>query len=317
MTDKLTGKVVAITGSGRGIGRAVALRMAQEGARIVVGDYGGPVDGIGASSSAPAEAVVREISEGGGEAVAVIENVATISGGEKVTNAALEHFGRLDGLVCCAGIMGPQKPMWELTEEEWDAVITVHIRGHFASARAAVPVMMRQGTGRLIFFSSSASVGSRAPGVTGDGGSGPYGVAKAGILGLLWGTAPSLQEHGITVNAMFPGAATRMIDRGLPQGGAGSRLHSDLAGGTWRDPTNVAPVIIYLVSDAGAKTTGQIFGAIGSRIVHFDPVRARKLIIKNGFWEVDELFEVFPKEFGEELAYDPGQWPPKIDPTVY
>ena len=132
-------------------------------------------------------------------------------------------------------------------------------------------------------------------------------MAKAGILGLLWGTAPSLQEHGITVNAMFPGAATRMIDRGLPQGGAGSRLHSDLAGGTWRDPTNVAPVIIYLVSDAGAKTTGQIFGAIGSRIVHFDPVRARKLIIKNGFWEVDELFEVFPKEFGRRARLRP--WP--------
>ena len=317
MAQKLAGKVVAITGGGRGIGRAVALRMAEEGARIVVADYGGPLETIGTGSPVPAEAVVKEIIENGSQAVAVHENVATTSGGEKVTNAALEHFGRLDGLVCCAGINSPRKPLWEVTEEEWDSVTTVHLKGHFLCIRAAIPVMMRQGSGRLILFSSNASMGSRAVGVAGDGGTGPYGVAKAGILGLLWGTAPALQEHGITMNAMFPGAATRMIDQGLPDTEAGRRLKSEHAVGTWRDPTNVAPAIIYLVSDAGAKTTGQIFGAIGSRIIHFDPIKPRKMVVKNGFWEVDELIDVFPKEFGEELSYDPGPWPPKMEPVVY
>ena len=119
------------------------------------------------------------------------DDVATIPGGERVVAAAIESFGRLDGLVCCAGILGPAKPLWELTEDEWDAVVRVHMKGHFCCSRAAIPVMIEQGAGRLIFFSASAAIAAATAGI-GPGDVGPYGAAKAGVLGLMWGAAVSL-----------------------------------------------------------------------------------------------------------------------------
>ena len=313
MAGRLEGKVVAVTGGGRGIGRAAALRMAEQGARLVIADYGGPVNSIGQGSSAPADAVAEEVRKQGGQAVPIHDNVATTRGGQRVTEAALERFGRLDGLVCCAGIDPSNRPFWEAPEQEWDEVIAVHLRGHYACARAAIPVMIKQRSGRLVFISSSASIASPTVGM-GPGTPRAYNAAKAGILGLMWSTALAVREHGITCNALFPGAATRMIDQGLPPTERGASLRSELAAGSWRDPANVAPIIIYLVSDAGARITGQIFGAIGSRIVHFEPVRAREVLQREPpGWDghLEELFQRFPREIGEELVYRPDPWPPK------
>ena len=148
----------------------------------------------------------------------------------------------------------------------------------------------------------------------GPGDAGPYGAAKAGVLGLMWGTAASLKQRGITSNAIFPGAATRMIDRGLPDNEQGAALHSEQAVGTWRDPTHVAPIVAYLLSDAGANVNGQLFGAIGGRLAHYRPVAPSKVIATEqdvGF-SIDEVFRRFPIEFGEEHEYDPAPWPPPV-----
>lgn len=311
MPRRLEGKVVAITGGGRGMGRAVALRMAEQGARIVIADYGGPVDTIGTGSTAPADEVVDKIRKMGGQAVALYENVATISGGERVTRTAVERFGRLDGLVCCAGINGPRKPLWELSEEEWDSVVDVHLKGHFCCARAAIPQMIKQGSGRLIFFSSTGAI---AAGVGGGppAGPGPYGAAKAGILGLMWGCA-SLKQHGITCNAIFPGAATRMGAGG--RDAAGNPLSPEALVGTPGDPAHVAPIIIYLVSDEGARINGQIFGAIGFRVALYEPIKLGKLMLtERPGWDghLDELYERLPKEIGSELDYVPAPFPPRV-----
>ena len=311
MADRLEGKSIAITGSGRGIGRALALQFADEGARIVVADYGADGEGGGTASKAPADEVVVEIHESGGEAVAVYDDVATIPGGECVVRTAVESFGRLDGLVCNAGIMAPDKPLWELSEDEWDTVIRVNLRGQFCPVRAAIPVMRKQGSGRLIYFSSSSAIAADHGSVGNDDAS-PYGASKAGVLGLMWGTASQLFQYGITSNAIFPGAATRLIDIRLPNTKQAAAFHSDNAIGTWRDPKHIAPVVAYLLSDAGASVNGQLFGAMGGRVAHYRPVEPKNVINAEegvGF-SMDEIFRRFPAEFGADLNYDPAMFPP-------
>lgn len=160
MGDRLEDKSIAITGAGRGIVRALALSFADEGARIVIADFGADGEGSGAASQAPADEVVAEIRERGGEAVAAYDDVATVAGGENVVRTAMENFGSIDGLVLNAGIMAPDKPLWELSEDEWDTVLRVNLRGQFCPIRAAIPVMQKQGAGRLIYFSSSAAIGA-------------------------------------------------------------------------------------------------------------------------------------------------------------
>ena len=313
MSGRLEGKSIAITGSGRGIGRALALQFAGEGARIVVADYGGDGEGRGAASRAPADEVVSEICEAGGEAVAVYDDVATMQGGENIVRAATEHFGRLDGLVCNAGIMAPEKPLWELTEEEWDTVLRVNLRGHFCPVRAAIPVMQKQQSGRLVYFSSSAAIAADHGSVGNDDAS-PYGASKAGVLGLMWGTASQLAQYGITSNAVMPGAATRLVDMRLPDTEQAAAFHSDNALGTWRDPKHIAPIVAYLLSDAGARVNGQLFGTMGGRLAHYRQVEPLNVINAEegvGF-SMDELFRRFPAEFGDVLDFVPAPFPPPV-----
>lgn len=311
MNDRLKGKSIAITGSGRGIGKALALQFASEGAKIVVSDFGGDGEGGGAASRIPADEVVAQIRESGGEAVAVYDDVATSAGGESVVRAAVDSFGRLDGLVCNAAIMAPAKPLWEMSEEEWDSVVRVNLKGQFCPVRAAIPVMRKQRSGRLIYFSSSAAIAAFHPGVGYDDAS-PYGVSKAGVLGLMWGTATTLAEHGITSNAIFPGAATRLVDLRLPE--EAEAFRSDKASGTWRDPKYIAPIVAYLLSDQGASINGQLFGATGGRLSHYGTIEPQKVIATEdevGF-SMDEVFRRFPTEFGAEHNYDPAAFPPPV-----
>jgi NAD(P)-dependent dehydrogenase (short-subunit alcohol dehydrogenase family) len=290
---KLDGKVAAITGSGRGIGRGIALLMAKEGAKVVVNDLGASVSGEGVDQT-PAQQVVAEIKKAGGQAVTNADNIATIKGGENLVQTAVDSFGRLDILVNCAGILR-DRMIFNMTEEEWDAVVAVHLKGHFCTIRPASALMRQQKSGRIINFSSGSALG--APGQPN------YAAAKAGILGLTYSSANALAKYGITCNAIMPGAATRMTDT-IPANFAqqmGLSTSSEQAQESPMDPANVAPIVVFLASDAAQHVTGQCFGASGYRIALYTHLVPEKVIYSQGPWDLDHLFKVFNSTLGADL----------------
>ncbi|MBV8054679.1 MAG: SDR family NAD(P)-dependent oxidoreductase, partial [Deltaproteobacteria bacterium] len=243
MAGHLDGKVAAVTGGGRGIGREVSKALARQGAAVVVNDLGVSVAGQQETAS-PADDAVKEIKAAGGSASPSHVDISTPEGGEGLVNQAIKEFGKLDILVNVAGILR-DRMIFNMTIEEWDAVIKVHLRGHFCTMRPATAHMRERKFGRIINFSSNAAQGS--PGQPN------YAAAKAGILGLTYSTANSMQKYGVTCNAIWPGAATRMTDS-IPAGrmpGAGL-ITSANAAGTTMDPANVPPIIVYLCSDEAA-----------------------------------------------------------------
>jgi len=305
VTSHLEGKGVVVTGGGRGIGRAIALASAEAGASVVVADYGGRVDRNEAGSSEAADAVAAEISAAGGTAVAAAVDISTMQGGRDVVDAALDSFGRLDGIVCSAGITA-LKYLWDLEEQEWDDVINVHLKGHFSCAKAAARVMVPQRSGSLIFMSSGALNGM--PNTI------AYSTAKAGILGFTWSTANGLGRFGIRANCMVPSAATRMSDDIYGNAGklttrSGDAMRSDLAAGTYRDPANVAPFAIYLMSDLAREVNGQIFRVQGYEVGRLQMLRYAPVVTSLGPWDVDTLAERVPAELGPDLQPLPMPWP--------
>jgi NAD(P)-dependent dehydrogenase (short-subunit alcohol dehydrogenase family) len=301
----LEGKAIVVTGGGRGIGRAIALAAAAEGASVVVADHGGAVDRRGGASSEVAHQVVAEIESAGGRAVAAAVDVSTMEGGRAVVRAALDGFGRLDGMLCCAGIT-VLKYLWELEEQEWDDVLGVHIKGHFSCAQAAARVMMEQRSGRLLFFSSGALTGM--PNMT------AYATAKAGVLGFTWSTAYALAPYGITTNCLIPSAATRMSDNIYGNAGTltnrlGDAMRSELASGTYRDPVNVAPLAIYLLSDAASGINGQVFRVQGYEVSRLAMLAFDKTMTSLGPWNVDAIGARLPDELGPTLTPLPVPWP--------
>lgn len=305
MGNHLEGKSIVVTGGGRGIGRAIALATAEAGAGVVVADYGGAVDRLEAGTSEAADEVVAQISETGGRAVSAAVDISTMAGGEAAVQAALDTFGRLDGMVCCAGI-SINKYLWELEEDEWDAVIAVHLKGHFVCAKASARHMIPQRSGSLLFFSSGALNGM--PNVT------AYSTAKAGILGFTWSTANALGRFGITTNCMVPSAATRMSDDMYTHAGKlssrmGDTMRSDLAEGTYRDARNVAPLAVYLLSDAARDINGQVFRAQGYEVGRLGMLRYAPTMTNLGPWDVDTLAERLPNELGPNLQPLPMPWP--------
>ncbi len=289
---KLDGKVAAITGSGRGIGRGIALLMAREGAKVVVNDLGGSVHGEGTDKT-PAQQVVEEIKRAGGQAVANADNIATVKGGESLIQTAVDSFGKIDILVNCAGIVR-DRMIFNMTEEEWDAVVAVHLKGHFCTIRPASALMRQQKSGRIINFSSGAALA--APGQPN------YAAAKAGILGLTYSCAAALTKYNITCNAIMPGAATRMTDT-IPANFAQqmSLTASSAAQGAPMDPANVAPIVVFLASDAAQHVNGQVFGASGYRISLYTHLEPEKTIYSQGPWDLDHLFKVFNSALGAHL----------------
>ena len=302
---------MVVTGGGRGIGRAIALAAAEAGARVVIADYGGAVDRNRAGSSEAADAVVAEIVAAGGEAVAAAVDISTMDGGRAAVQAAVDAFGRLDAVACAAGIT-VTKYLWEISEQEWDDVINVHLKGHFVCAKAASEVMIPQRSGSLIFFSSGALNGM--PNVT------AYATAKAGILGFTWSTANALQRYGITTNCMVPSAATRMSDNIFGNAGKlserfGDNMRSDRAPGTYRDPSNVAPLAVYLMSDAARDINGQVFRVQGYEVGRLGMLRYAPVMTNLGPWDVDTLAARLPAELGPDLQPPPMPWPepPRAD----
>jgi NAD(P)-dependent dehydrogenase (short-subunit alcohol dehydrogenase family) len=305
VAQHLEGKSIVVTGGGRGIGRAVALAAAESGAKVVVADYGGAVDRNQAGTSEAADDVVAEIKAAGGEAVAAAVDVSAMQGGRAAVEAALDSFGRLDAMACCAGIT-VLKYLWDIEEQEWDDVIAVHLKGHFSCAKAAARVMIPQRSGSLVFFSSGALNGM--PNVT------AYATAKAGILGFTWSTANALGRFGIRTNCMVPSAATRMSDSIYGNAGKlserfGDAMRSDLAPGTYRDPANVAPFAVYLMSDAASDINGQIFRVQGYEVGRLGMLRYAPTITNLGAWDVDTLAERVPAELGPDLQPLPMPWP--------
>jgi NAD(P)-dependent dehydrogenase (short-subunit alcohol dehydrogenase family) len=287
----LEGKVVAVTGGGRGIGRAIAERAAREGARIVVIDPGGSLRTGREDDAAVAEEVADGIRQAGGSAVPTFEDVSSLAGAGRACDVAIDNFGRLDGLVCCAGNL-LNNGVCETTEAEWDDVMRVHLRGHFACTQAAARVMKRQGSGQIIYFSSASAV-------VGPAYQAAYSAAKAGILGLLLSSARALEPHGIAVNCILPGAATRMTDmlwseREAPADGgrqADLAMRSDQAGGTWRDPANIAPFAVYLLSGRAGGMTAQTFAVVGYQVTAVNPLSYGETIRSDGPWDLNELAE--------------------------
>ena len=202
MTDSLQGKVAIVTGAGRGIGRGVAIMMAEEGAKVVVVDPGVNVDGSGADQSV-AELVASEINDAGGTAVVCTESVTSMEGGEKIIQAAIDNFGKLDILVTCHGILR-DRMIFNMTEQEWDDVISVHLKGTFTVVKHACILFRQQRSGRIITFSSET-------GLMGNSGQANYGAAKSGIAGFTKVVARDMGRYGVTANSIAPRANTRMI----------------------------------------------------------------------------------------------------------
>ena len=201
---RLEGKVAIVTGAGSGIGRAVALLFAEHGAKVVVNDYGGPPNEVGEQSSEPAERVVAEIQAMGGQAVANAGNVAEMATGEQMVQQAIDAFGQVDIAVCCAGILR-ERMVFNMTEAEWDDVVAVHLKGHFALTKYVSQVFRQQRSGRLIFISSNAMFG--APGQPN------YAAAKGGVWSFMRSCANALGRYNVTCNAILPAASTRLMDR--------------------------------------------------------------------------------------------------------
>ena len=255
----LTGKVAVVTGAGRGIGRAVALLLAGAGASVVVNDLGGIVSGEGESKE-PADEVVEEIKSAGGEAVASYDSVAAMEGAERIIGAALDNYGKIDILVNNAGNFRGRM-IFNMSEDDWDTVIGVHLKGHFACTKFAVLHMRQQQSGRIINVASDAA--------RGEIGGANYCAAKAGIVGFTYAVARDMARYHVTCNAIAPLAATRMAqfaeDVVADRKKAGKKLVKNVITG-YSDPSEIAPVVLFLAGDRAAEVSGQVIGIGGGKI---------------------------------------------------
>jgi NAD(P)-dependent dehydrogenase (short-subunit alcohol dehydrogenase family) len=293
----LEGKTAVITGGGNGIGREVSKLYGELGANVVVNDLGVAVDGSGGSTSA-AESTVEEIKAAGGNAAANTESVATPEGGESIVQTALDNFGRLDIVVHVAGILR-DRMLFNMTIEEWDAVINVHLRGAFCVIRPAAALMRAQKGGRIISFSSGSAAGNT--------GQANYSAAKAGILGLTRTGARDLAKYGVTVNAIWPSAATRMTAT-VPEAAEALRAERGIRRNTGsrptiRDPRFVASMVAYLATDAAANITGQTFAIGGERLALISNPAPVQEVYCPGGWTMDAMLELFPQTIGTRDLY--------------
>ncbi len=273
----LDGKAIAVTGAGRGIGRAVALDLAANGAKVVVNDYGVSVDGKD-PASAVADEVVKEITEAGGEAVANARSVTEMEGGASIVQSAIDSFGRIDGVVCVAGILR-ERMIFNMTEDEWDPVIETHLKGTFTVFRAAAPIFRKQKSGTFIGFTSGAFAGSVAQA--------NYSAAKGGIVSLVRSTALGMYKYGVTSNCIAPTAKSRMsgaVPFGLEMG----------------EPEDVAPLVSFLVGDKARDITGQVYSINGGSLGVYNQPEILNEVVKDGRWTIDELAERLEKEVGQQ-----------------
>ncbi|GAA1051712.1 SDR family oxidoreductase [Dietzia natronolimnaea] len=292
------GRVVIVTGAGRGIGREHALAFAAEGARVVVNDLGAGLDGSDVGES-PAEQVVEEIRAAGGEAVVNGNDISSWEGARELVRQAIDHFGGLDVLVNNAGFLR-DKMLVGMGEQDWDNVINVHLKGHFAPLRHAAEYWRaeskagRPRQARVINTSSGA-------GLFGSVGQGNYATAKAGIALLTIQTAAEMKGYGVTANAIAPAARTRMTTS------AGEGMASQMAApedGSFdaMDPANVSPLVVWLGSAESAEVTGRVFEVEGGKVTVCDGWQRAASEDKGAKWDPAELGSVVPRLLSESPA---------------
>ncbi len=270
----LTGKVALVTGAGGGLGRCHALALAKEGAKLVVNDLGGARDGSGGGGHSMADKVVDEIKSLGGQAVANYDSVASVTGGEAMVKAAVDAFGKLDICVNNAGILR-DKTLAKLTEDLWDPVVNVHLKGTYCVARPAYNHMRERGQGGVIINTSSTS------GLNGNFGQTNYGAAKAGIWGFSRCLAIEGQKAGIRVYILAPVALTRLTEDLAGMGEMKEKL----------DPALVSPLVVYLASELAKDQTGTTFFVGGGRIAEMRMVTAKGVTKtdEGGLWTAEEI----------------------------
>jgi NAD(P)-dependent dehydrogenase (short-subunit alcohol dehydrogenase family) len=289
----LDGRVAIITGAGRGIGREHALLFAAEGAKVVVNDLGGAVDGSG-DDRTPAQQVVDEIRAMGAEAIANDDNVADWEGGRRLVASTVEAFGDLHVLVNNAGILR-DKMLVNMSEEEWDSVIHVHLKGHYVPTRHAAGYWREQiKAGREVHGAIVNT--SSTSGLLGNPGQTNYGAAKAGIAAFTVIAAQELARYGVRVNAIAPAARTRMTEQ-TPGLGDIVKAPTDPAKFDVWDPANISPLVAYLSTES-CPLTGKVLFVQGGEVRLFQPWTMTDTLKKNDRWTVAELAEKLPGVVG-------------------
>lgn len=299
----LEGKTVLVTGAGRGVGRGVALECASAGANVVVNDLGVSLAGESGGDS-PAEQVAAEIRAVGGKAIANCDSVASWDGAQAMVKAALDAFGRIDAVVNNAGNLRDVF-FYRMTEADFDSVIAVHLKGSFNVSRAAAPHFKEQGSGAYIHMTSTS-------GLIGNFGQANYAAAKLGIVGLSKSIALDMQKFNVRSNAIAPFAWTRMIDS-IPTDTPEQQKRVD--GLKKLVPERIAPFVVALASDAGAKVTGQVFGVRNNEIFLFSQPRPIRSAHTSDGWTpesiAERVFPMFEKDFyalersGDIFTWDP------------
>ena len=287
----LEGKIAVVTGAGRGIGREIALDFARAGAKVIVNDLGAAPDGTGAARVA--DEVVEEIRKSGGEAVANHDSVASVAGGEAIFRAAQDAFGGLDILVNNAGILR-DRTIFKMTEDDWDAVIAVHLKGHYCCTAPFARYIRdtnRRGC-RIINFSSVS-------GLFGNFGQSNYGAAKAGIAGFSRVLALEMAKYECTVNTVSPGAATRLTIP-LMEGRGEAVAEEDWT----RGPEQIAPVVTWLASEAGSAWNGQIVNVMRGTIGIMQQPAIIRSFASDHLWTSSDLDRVMPAMLDAKRAHD-------------
>jgi NAD(P)-dependent dehydrogenase (short-subunit alcohol dehydrogenase family) len=277
-------RVVIVTGAGGGLGRAHALAFAAEGARVVVNDIGTSREGEG-SSNAPAQQVVDEIVAAGGEAVANTDDIADWDGAASLVQTALEEFGGLDVLVNNAGFLR-DRMLVGMSVEEWDAVIRVHLRGHFCPLRHASGYWRDQSKSGVAVDARIINTSSGA-GLMGSVGQGNYSAAKAGIVGMTLVASAELARYGVTANAIAPAARTRMTEVAMPD-----MMRAPDEGFDAMAPENVSPLVVWLGSTESREVTGRVFEVEGGIVSVADGWQHGRRVDKGGRWAPAELGDV-------------------------